>query len=129
MTQEKMRKIIAACVSAATVLFVLLFTYLVYQWVTLAVLDRREKELQAETKPKAMQWSDTIVIHFLHFPACSPGCTVLNYTGNHYLEVSYGLEISTDAPLYCRAWLPASAVHYHGPVSGQPHTGQCGRYL
>ena len=48
MTQEKMRKIIAACVSAATVLFVLLFTYLVYQWVTLAVLDRREKELQAE---------------------------------------------------------------------------------
>ena len=48
MTQEKMRKIIAASVSAATVLFVLLFTYLVYQWVTLAVLDRREKELQTE---------------------------------------------------------------------------------
>lgn len=48
MTQEKMRKVIAACVSAATVLFVLLFTYLIYQWVTLAVLDRREKELQSE---------------------------------------------------------------------------------
>ena len=48
MTQEKMRKVIAACVSAATVLFVFLLSYLIYQWVTLAVLDKREKELQAE---------------------------------------------------------------------------------
>lgn len=48
MTQEKMRKVIAACVSAATVLFVFLLSYLVYQWVMLAVLDRREKELEAE---------------------------------------------------------------------------------
>lgn len=48
MTQEKMRKVIAACVSAATVLFVLLFTYLVYQWVTLAVLNEREQKLQEE---------------------------------------------------------------------------------
>ena len=48
MTQEKMRKVIAACVSAATVLFVFLLSYLIYQWVTLAVLDRREKELEAE---------------------------------------------------------------------------------
>lgn len=48
MTQEKMRKIIAACVSAATVLFVLLFTYLIYQWVTLAVLNEREQKLQDE---------------------------------------------------------------------------------
>ena len=48
MTQEKMRKVIAACVSAATVLFVLLFTYLIYQWVTLAVLNEREQKLQDE---------------------------------------------------------------------------------
>ena len=48
MTQEKMRKVIAACVSAATVLFVLLFTYLIYQWVTLAVLNEREQNLQDE---------------------------------------------------------------------------------
>ena len=48
MTQEKMRKVIAACVSAATVLFVFLLSYLVYQWVTMAVLDRRERELLAE---------------------------------------------------------------------------------
>ena len=48
MTQEKMRKVIAACVSAATVLFVFLLSYLIYPWVTLAVLDKREKELQAE---------------------------------------------------------------------------------
>ena len=48
MTQDKMRKVITASVSAATVLFVLLFSYLVYQWVTLAVLDKREQELQLE---------------------------------------------------------------------------------
>ena len=48
MTQDKMRTVITASVSAATVLFVLLFSYLVYQWVTLAVLDKREKELQLE---------------------------------------------------------------------------------
>ncbi len=50
MTQEKMRKVIAACVSAATVLFVLLFTYLAYQWITLAVLNEREQKLQEEVK-------------------------------------------------------------------------------
>ena len=48
MTQDKMRKTIAACVSAATVLFVLLLGYLIYQWATMAVLDKREKQLQAE---------------------------------------------------------------------------------
>ncbi len=70
MTQEKMRKVIAACVSAATVLFVLLFTYLVYQWVTLAVLDRREKQLQQEIEKleqtiekdsKDAEWYESVV--------------------------------------------------------------------
>ena len=46
MTQEKMRKIIAACVSAATVLFVLLFSYLIYQWVSMSIMDKRIEELQ-----------------------------------------------------------------------------------
>ena len=50
MTQEKMRKVIAACVSAATVLFVLLLSYLIYQWVTLAVLDKREQQVEEEIK-------------------------------------------------------------------------------
>ncbi len=50
MTQEKMRKVIAACVSAATVLFVLLFSYLAYQWITLAVLNEREHKLQQEVE-------------------------------------------------------------------------------
>lgn len=48
MTQDKMRKIITACVSAATVLFVLLLSYLIYQWVSLSVLDKREKQLEKE---------------------------------------------------------------------------------
>ena len=51
MTQEKMRKVIAACISAATVLFFLLFAYLVYQWVTLSVLNKRlEKAEDAVTR-------------------------------------------------------------------------------
>ena len=47
MTQEKMRKVITACVSAATVLLVLLFSYLVYQWVTIGVLNKRIAEAEA----------------------------------------------------------------------------------
>ncbi len=48
MTQDKMRKVIAACVSAATVLFFLLAGYLIYQGVTLNVLKEREKALEKE---------------------------------------------------------------------------------
>lgn len=48
MTQEKMRRIITACVSAATVLFVLLLSYLIYQWVTISVQNKREAQLEAE---------------------------------------------------------------------------------
>ena len=49
MTQEKMRKVIAACVSAATVLLVLLLSFLIYQWVTIAVYNKRIAELEADT--------------------------------------------------------------------------------
>ena len=48
MTQEKMRKVIAACVSAATVLLTMLLGYLIYQWVTMAVLDKRIDKLETE---------------------------------------------------------------------------------
>ena len=48
MTQEKMRKVISACVSAATVLFVLLLSYLIYQWVTISVLNKRIAAAEAE---------------------------------------------------------------------------------
>ncbi len=50
MTQEKMRKVITACVSAATVLLVLLFSYLIYQWVTIGVLNKRIAEAEAEVQ-------------------------------------------------------------------------------
>ncbi len=46
MTQDKMRRIITACVSAATLLFVILVAFLVYQWITGAVLDNRIEKLQ-----------------------------------------------------------------------------------
>lgn len=48
MTQDKMRRIITACVSAATVLLVFLFGFLCYQWITEAVLDKREEKLRNE---------------------------------------------------------------------------------
>lgn len=41
MTQEKMRNVISACVCAATVLLVFLLGFLVYQLVTINVLDNR----------------------------------------------------------------------------------------
>lgn len=48
MNQEKMRRIVTACVSACTVLFVLLLSFLVYQWIYKAQLDKKEKRLLAE---------------------------------------------------------------------------------
>jgi hypothetical protein len=48
MTQEKMRKVIAACVSAATVLLTMLLGYLIYQWSTIAVYNKRIDKLEME---------------------------------------------------------------------------------
>ena len=48
MTEEKMRKVIAAIVSAVTVLLVTLLSVLVYQWVTMAVLDKRIATIEGE---------------------------------------------------------------------------------
>ena len=48
MNQDKMRRIVTACVSACTVLFVLLFAFLVYQWIYKAQLDKKEKKLLEE---------------------------------------------------------------------------------
>ncbi len=45
MTQEKMRRMITACVSAATVLLVFLLGFLIYQWITIATQNKREAEL------------------------------------------------------------------------------------
>ena len=48
MTQDKLRKIITASVAAATLLLVFLLCFLVYQWITIAVLNKREKALDEE---------------------------------------------------------------------------------
>ena len=56
MTQEKMRKVITACVSAATVLLVLLFSYLIYQWVTISVLNDRI----AEAEEAVSSWQEIV---------------------------------------------------------------------
>ncbi len=51
MTQEKMRRVITACVSAATVLLVFLLGWLIYGWIDIAIqnkrLDKLEKEIAA----------------------------------------------------------------------------------
>ena len=48
MTQEKMRKLVTAIVSACTILLTLLVGYLAYQWITIAVYNQKEKKLKAE---------------------------------------------------------------------------------
>lgn len=48
MTQEKMRRIITACVSAATLLLTCLSLYLAYQWITIAVYNHRIDKLEKE---------------------------------------------------------------------------------
>ena len=50
MTQDKMRKLITACVVAATTLLVVLLAVLIYQWITLGVLSARRAKLEAENK-------------------------------------------------------------------------------
>lgn len=48
MTQDKLRRIITACVSAATFLLVLLLGFLIYQWITIATLNKKIAKAEAE---------------------------------------------------------------------------------
>ena len=48
MTQDKMRRIITACVSAATVLLVFLLGFLIYQWITIANLNKQIADAEAK---------------------------------------------------------------------------------
>ncbi len=48
MTQEKMRKLIVACVVAATLLLVLLLGVLIYQWIKIGVLNGRIEKIKQE---------------------------------------------------------------------------------
>ena len=43
-----MRKVITACVSAATVLLVFLLCFLVYQWVSIGVYNRKIDKVEAK---------------------------------------------------------------------------------
>ena len=48
MTQEKLRRIVTAAVVAGTALFVILLAVLVYQWVTIAVYNKRIEKVNGE---------------------------------------------------------------------------------
>ena len=48
MTQEKMSRMVTGIVVAATLLLVVLFSVLIYQWITFGVLDRRLRDARAE---------------------------------------------------------------------------------
>ena len=56
MTQDKMRRVITAIVSACTVLLTILSVFLIYQWVTMAILDKKIKAEQA----KIEYWTNKI---------------------------------------------------------------------
>jgi cell division protein FtsB len=49
MTQDKMRRIITASAVAATLLLVFLLSFLIYQWVQIAVYNKRIENLEKET--------------------------------------------------------------------------------
>lgn len=48
MTQEKMGRVITACVSAGTVLLVCLLSVLIYQWIAIANLNKKIVKAEAE---------------------------------------------------------------------------------
>ena len=48
MTQDKLRRIITACVVAGTTLLVVLLSVLIFQWVKLGVLNKRIDKVSAE---------------------------------------------------------------------------------
>lgn len=48
MTQEKMRKIVTACVSSATLFLVILLSVLIYQWIKIGVLNGRIDKITQE---------------------------------------------------------------------------------
>ena len=58
MTQEKMRKVITACVSAGTALLVLLFAFLIYQWIAMDVYDKRINKTKADIATLEQQIND-----------------------------------------------------------------------
>ena len=53
MTQEKMSRMVTGIVVAATLLLVVLFSVLIYQWITFGVLDRRYRDAKAEAEALA----------------------------------------------------------------------------
>lgn len=56
MTQDKLRKIITASVVAGTALLVFLLAVLIYQWITLGVMNSRIAKAEQENK----KWEEVI---------------------------------------------------------------------
>ena len=48
MTEEKVSRMVTGIVVAATLLLVILFGVLIYQWITFGALDRRYQDVKAE---------------------------------------------------------------------------------
>ena len=48
MTQDKMRRIITSCTAAVTALLVFLLTFVIYQWITIASLNKKIDQTRAE---------------------------------------------------------------------------------
>ncbi len=58
MTQDKMRRMITAIASAATVLLVFLLGYLIYQWVTIGNYNKKIEKCEKEIAELEQQLED-----------------------------------------------------------------------
>ena len=66
MNENQMRRIITACVSACTVLFLLLLSFLCYQWITKAQLEKGKRivEILKQDQYAPMRVEDQVLIIF-----------------------------------------------------------------
>jgi hypothetical protein len=48
MTQDKLKRVVTACVSAGTVLLVCLLSFLIYQWIAIANLNKKILKAEAD---------------------------------------------------------------------------------
>lgn len=60
MTQEKLSRMITGIVVAATLFLVVLFSVLIYQWVTMGVQQRRLNAARAEAAALSAQYEELL---------------------------------------------------------------------
>ena len=99
MTKEKMSRMVTGIVVAATLLLVVLFSVLIYQWITFGVLDRRLGAAQAEAAELAARQEELQEEHEpLHEPPSGQPI--------HFLPLFLALMIYAAASMTMTAIIP-----------------------